>query len=324
VDVLSDLLHRARVSNAVVRQLIQRPPWSITLADRQQLSAVATLAGSLSISLLSVDTRAAPATYRLEAGDIALVKGGVYTIADDPQTPMQVVIRAGVKYFVGAASENGVGTAYQIASRSFGAREPDAIVMLHGIYQLHGSAGERLLDLLPDVTIVPAGPRTRGPLDLLSAEAECDEPGQDAVLNRLLDLVLVVALRSWGANAESELPSWLGAVADPDIGRALAMLHADPARGWTTATLATAVSMSRAAFSARFSSLVGQPPMAYLNGWRMILAADLLRDTEATVAAVAHEVGYQNAFAFSTAFKRTHGHSPMTWRQLPRRALSQG
>jgi AraC-like DNA-binding protein len=75
--------------------------------------------------------------------------------------------------------------------------------------------------------------------------------------------------------------------------------------------------MSRAAFSAHFTSLVGQPPMSYLTGWRMTLAADLLRDTDTTVAAVAHEIGYDNAFAFSTTFKRTHGHSPTIWRRTP-------
>jgi AraC-like DNA-binding protein len=307
VDVLSDLLHRARAENAVVRKLIQPPPWSLTLADRQQLSAVAALEGGVSVTLEPVDTRAV-ATHALAAGDIALVKGGVYTIADDPRTPRQVVIRDGTKHVLAAGAAAPV-----IASRTFGERQPGAIVMLHGIYRLHGSAGDRLLDMLPDVTVVPAGPRTRGPLELLSAEAERDEPGQDAVLNRLLDLVLVIALRAWGA--EAALPTWLVAIGDPAIGQAMAMLHADPAHRWTTATLAGRVGMSRAAFSARFTSLVGQPPMAYLTGWRMTLAADLLRDTDVTVAAVAREVGYENAFAFSTAFKRTHGHSPASWRR---------
>lgn len=326
MDVLSDLLHRARAKNAAVRQLIQRPPWSITFADHQPLSAVATLEGSASISLQNADTRAAaagaPATHILGAGDIVLIKGGAYTIADDPRTPSQVVIRDGIKHIVGATGEGVVGAGHMIASRTFGDRQPEAIVMLHGIYELHGSVGERLLDMLPDLTVVPADPRTRGPLELLSVEAERDEPGQDAVLNRLLDLVLVIALRSWGANTESELPAWLGAIADPAIGEALARLHADPKQGWTTAILATKVGMSRAAFSARFTSLVGEPPMSYLAGWRMTLAADLLRDTDATVAAVAHQVGYQNAFAFSTAFKRTHNHSPTTWRQLPHRTTT--
>jgi AraC-like DNA-binding protein len=318
VDVLSDLLQRARAKHAVVRKLIQPPPWSIMLADQQPLSAIATLEGSVAISLQDADARAPaagpPATRLLRAGDIALVKGGAYTIADDLATPNQVVIRDGVKEHIGPADEAVGGVAHMLSSRTFGYRQPGAIVMLHGIYELRGSAGDRLLDMLPDVTFVPAGPRTRGPLELLSVEAERDEPGQDAVLNRLLDLVLVIVLRSWGASTGSELPTWLGAIADPAIGKALAMLHAEPRHRWTTATLANKVGMSRAAFSARFTSLVGEPPMSYLTGWRMTLAADLLRDTDATVAAVAHEIGYDNAFAFSAAFKRIHHHSPTNWR----------
>jgi AraC-like DNA-binding protein len=317
MDVLSDLLHRARAENAVVRQVIQRPPWAFTLADRQPLSAVATLEGSVCVSLQRAGTRA-PAAHTLKAGDIALVKGGVYTISDSPRTPSQVLIRDGAKHFTGA----GEGLTRMIAARTFGDRQPGAIVMLHGIYRLHGSAGDRLLDMLPDLTVVPAGPRTRGPLELLSAEAQRDEPGQDAVLNRLLDLVLVIALRSWGASSAPRLPAWLGAIADPAIGSALAALHADTRHGWTTAALAHQSGLSRAAFSARFTSLVGQPPIAYLTGWRMTLAADLLRDTDATVTAVAREVGYQNVFAFSTAFKRTHGHSPTAWRRLPARTTT--
>ena len=229
-----------------------------------------------------------------------------------------MLIRDGVKHIIGAADEGVAGATHMIGSRTFGERRPGAIVMLHGIYRLHGSAGDRLLDMLPDLTVVPAEPRTRGPLELLSAEAERDEPGQDAVLNRLLDLVVVVALRSWGASDEAELPTWLSAVTDPYIGAALGMLHAEPQRRWTTAALANEVGMSRAAFSARFTALVGEPPMGYLTGWRMTLAADLLWDTDATVAAVAHEVGYENAFAFSTAFKRVHGHSPRAWRRILR------
>lgn len=308
MDVLSDLLQRSRAKNAVVRQLIQRPPWSITLADQLPISAVATLQGTVSITQRG-------STQTLRTGDIALIKGGLYTIADDPRTPNQVIIREGVKHFVGGTGQD--AAARMISSRTFGAPCPGAIVMLHGIYDLHGSVGDRLLDMLPQMTVVPAGPRTRQPLEMLSAEAQRDEPGQHAVLNRLLELVLVIALRSWGANADPQLPPWLAATADPAIGQALATLHADPRRRWTTATLAATVGMSRAAFSARFASLIGTPPMTYLTGWRMTLAADLLRDTNATIATVAREVGYDNAFAFSTAFKRIHGHSPTAWRRLP-------
>jgi AraC-like DNA-binding protein len=302
VDVLSDLLHRARAKNAVVRQVIQRPPWSLTLADAHQLTAVATLAGKAVVTL--ADGQA----HHLAAGDIALVKGGHYTIADSVDTPGQVIIRAGHKQVL-----DGSAVARRIGPRTYGAREPGATTMLHGIYRLHGSAGERFLDLLPRITVLPAGPRTRLSLELLSVEAERDEPGQDAVLNRLLDLILVIALRAWGARSDG-----LGALADPIIGRALERLHADPRHRWTTAGLAAEVGVSRAALSARFTDLVGTPPMTYLTGWRMTLAADALRDTDASVADVARDVGYDNAFAFSTAFKRAYGQSPTGWRAVTR------
>jgi AraC-like DNA-binding protein len=318
VDVLSDLLRRARVRNAIVRKTIQPPPWSYYLADPEPLTAIAALEGSLTIVLHDTSARpavpGAPSMHSLGAGDFALIKAGEYTVADSPTTPCQVVVRNGHKYATGAG--HGSVVADQLsAPRTYGDRQPGAITMLHGIYELHGSAGNRLLGLLPAITTVPAGPRTRPLLELLAAEAARDEPGQDAVLQQVLDLILVIALRYWGTDAGSRPPGWLGALADPAIGRALAMLHADPRYRWTTATLAQQVGLSRAAFCARFARLVGEPPGAYLIGWRMTLAADRLRSTDATVAAVAREVGYDNVFAFSTAFKRTHGQSPTDWRR---------
>lgn len=301
-----------------MRKLIQPPPWSFYLADPEPLTAVAVLEASLTIVLHNACAHTAvpqaPSTHTLGAGDVALIKGGEYTIADDPATPCQVIVRNGRKYATGAGDGSAI-VDQMSAPRTFGDDQPSAITMLHGIYELHGSVGDRLLELLPAITTVSAGPRTRPLLELLAAEAARDEPGQDAVLQRFLDLILVIALRSWGTTTGSRPVGWLGAIADPAIGRALAMLHADPQRRWTTATLANQVGMSRAAFCARFTSLVGEPPMAYLIGWRMTLAADKLRDTDATVAAVAREVGYDNAFSFSTAFKRARGESPMNWRR---------
>jgi AraC-like DNA-binding protein len=187
--------------------------------------------------------------------------------------------------------------------------------MLRGAYELRGDVGDRLLNMLPPLAVVPAGPRTRTALDLLTTEIACDEPGQDAVLDRLLDLVLVLALRAWCARPQPAFPAWYHALGDPPIGDALRLLHADPAHRWTVAALAARVGMSRAAFAARFAGLVGEPPLTYLTGWRMTLAADLLRDTEATIATVARKVGYEDAFAFSVAFKRARGVSPSAWRR---------
>jgi AraC-like DNA-binding protein len=92
------------------------------------------------------------------------------------------------------------------------------------------------------------------------------------------------------------------------------MLHHNPAHPWTVAELAAATGISQAALARRFTELVGEPPMAYLTGWRLALAADMLREPDATVAAVAHQVGYATAFAFSSAFKRVRGVSPRDYR----------
>ncbi|MFF3070872.1 AraC family transcriptional regulator [Kitasatospora sp. NPDC057936] len=307
MDVLSDLLHRARASNAQVRQLVQRPPWSMTFADPPPLTVIAALGGHASIRL---DEEPGTTPVRLTAGDIALITGaGRYTIADDPDTPPQVVIRAGVKqYLNGPAHQN-------LAPRTYGDGLPGATTLLRGAYDLRDDFGGRLLGMLPPLAVVPAGPRTRGALDLLAAEVAEEEPGQDAVLNRLLDLVLVLALRAWCTRPEAQSPSWFRALATPAVGDALRLLHEEPAHRWTVAELAGRVGLSRAAFAARFATLVGEPPLTYLTGWRMDLAANLLRNGDDTIAAVARDVGYEDAFAFSVAFKRARGLSPSEWRR---------
>jgi AraC-like DNA-binding protein len=315
VDVLSDLLHRARVGDALIRQLIQAPPWSITFLDAPPLTVVATLGGRASIRL--ADTEDPPVL--LAAGDIALLRGtGPYTIADSPTTLPQVVIDGGRKYL--AATGEAVGVDKDLAPRTYGDARPGATTMLRGAYRLQGSSGDRLLAMLPPLAVVPAGPRTGAALDLLSTETACDEPGQDAVLGRLLDLVLVIALRAWCAGPEAEPPAWYRALSDPAIGAALRLLHTDPAQRWTVAELAARIGLSRAAFAARFTRHVGEPPLTYLTTWRMTLAADLLHSTDDTIATLARQVGYADAFAFSVAFKRAHGISPSAWRERLREA----
>ncbi|MBP2708332.1 AraC family transcriptional regulator [Microbispora sp. RL4-1S] len=267
MDVLSDLLHRAGARNALVRQLIQRPPWSLAFTDAPPLAIVAALGGHASIRLGDNDA----ATVRLKDGDIALITGPKhYTIADDPSTPPQVEIRGQRKYAI-EGHEEATRARHTLAPRTFGDGLPGATTLLRGAYELHGDVAGRLLNLLPPLAVVRAGPRTRAALDLLTTEIARDEPGQDAILHRLLDLVLVLALRAWCARPDAPLPAWYQALADPAVGDALRLLHEAPSRRWTVATLAAQVGMSRAAFAARFTSLVGEPPLTYLTGWRMTL-----------------------------------------------------
>jgi AraC-like DNA-binding protein len=103
-----------------------------------------------------------------------------------------------------------------------------------------------------------------------------------------------------------------------DHGRALRLMHHNPAHPWTVSELARESAISRAAFARRFQELVGEPPVAFLTGWRIALAADLLREPGATLSAVAHQVGYGSPFALSTAFKRLRGISPQQYMRRER------
>lgn len=334
--MLSDLLQRARAGTTLARQLVQRPPWSMTFAEQPALGIVTVLGGPAWITVEggsaaertgrtgpahsvpsdnTEDVAGPPGPGRLGPGDIALVsRVARFTIADDPATPPQFIIRGRTKQFLGDAARAD-SAARLLAPRTYGDGLPGATTMLRGACELRGDVGEHLLDLLPPLAIVRDGPRTRAAVDLLAAEVARDEPGQDAVLNRLLDLLLVVALRAWCAGPHAEPPAWYRALSDPVVGPALRLLHDDPARRWTVAALADEVGLSRAAFAARFTSLVARPPLTYLTDWRMTLAADLLRSGDATIAAVAREVGYSDVFAFSVAFKRARGASPSAWRR---------
>ncbi|MFB7948238.1 AraC family transcriptional regulator [Kitasatospora phosalacinea] len=316
MDVLSDLLHRARARHTRVHQLVQRPPWSMAFADPPPLTVVAALDGPASVRLTGPPPGdpALLAPALLASGDVALVRGsaGPYVLADRPGTAPQVLVRSGTKQVL----DGGTGADRSLGPRTYGDGLPGATTLLHGAYRFRGAAGAHLLGLLPPLTVVPAGNGTEAALRLLAAETAREVPGQEAVLNRLLDLVLVLALRAWGTRPDAELPSWPAALGVPAVGEAVRLLHADPARRWTVAELAARVGRSRTAFAAQFTRAVGEPPLAHLTAWRMVLAADLLRDTDATVAAVARQVGYRDAFAFSTAFKRARGLTPSAWRDL--------
>ena len=143
-----------------------------------------------------------------------------------------------------------------------------------------------------------------------------DEPGQEAVLDRLLDLLLIATLRTWFARPDAGAPGWYRANGDPVVGPALRMLQHNPAHPWTVASLAAEAGASRAALARRFTELVGEPPMAFLTDWRLTLAADMLLEPGATIGAVARQVGYGSPYALSTAFKRARGVSPREHRQL--------
>jgi AraC-like DNA-binding protein len=125
---------------------------------------------------------------------------------------------------------------------------------------------------------------------------------------------LIAALRAWFARPDADAPAWYRAYDDPIVGKALRLIHNDPAHQWTVAELAAGAGVSRAALARRFTELVGAPPMKFLTEWRLSLAADLLLEPGATIGSVAYQVGYATPFALSSAFKRVRGISPQQYR----------
>lgn len=301
MDALAGLLDGPRARGAFLLRIVLEPPWSLRVQDRAPLSVVAVVRGD---GWLMPD--GAP-PVRLRTGDVAVLRGPeAYGLADDPATPVQAVVHPGET----STTPDGVELCDQWCRgvRTWGSGPDGPVVLLSGTYQVDGEVGRRLLSALPQWLVVPRSDLPVVPL--LAEEVTRDLPGQEAVLDRLLDLLLISVLRAWFCRPEANPPAWYSAHADPVVGRALHLLHADPAHPWTVGSLADAVGASRAALARRFTELVGEPPMAYLTDWRLSLAADLLREPSATVASVARQVGYSTAFALSTAFKRERGVSP--------------
>ena len=144
----------------------------------------------------------------------------------------------------------------------------------------------------------------------MAVEAGELRPGGEAVITRLGDILVIQAIRAWMESDPAAQRGWLGALQDPQIGRAISNIHRDPARNWTVASLAQEMAMSRSAFAARFTELVGEPVMRYVARWRMHVAVAALKEEGATVGQLADRLGYRSEAAFSRAFKRVIGVSP--------------
>jgi AraC-like DNA-binding protein len=198
--------------------------------------------------------------------------------------------------------------------RTWGDRLDGSAVMLIGTYLWQGEVTGRLLGALPPLLSLTSDVWDCPLTSFLMEEIVRDEPGQEVILDRLLDLLVIAALRAWFSRPEAAAPAWYRAFADPVVGRVLRLLQDDPAHPWTVASLATKAGVSRAALARRFAELVGEPPMTYLTGRRLALAADALRDADDTLEAIARQVGYGSAFALSSAFKRVYGVSPQEHR----------
>jgi AraC-like DNA-binding protein len=288
MDVLSDVIANMRTGRPRSARVERHAPWG------QRFPAVPGLAGFqvvLQGSAWLIPQDGTPAA--LGVGDVVfLPHGHGYAMADSPDSPLE--------------DRDGQGA---------------ATVLLSGGYQLDPSRAHPLLGDLPDVVHLPATlgrhPEVRAAVDLLAAEFGRPRLGADTAVSSLLDLLLLYILRAW-FDAEPDhctVPGWAAALADPAISAALDAIHREPAHPWTVQALGDRAGLSRAAFSRRFTALVGRPPLAYVTWWRLSTAARMLLDSDGPLGEISTRVGYTSEFAFANAFKREYGTPPGRYRR---------
>jgi AraC-like DNA-binding protein len=297
-DPLGEALHFLRVTGSFYCRSELTAPWGLTMPAWQGcLWFHIVTAGRCRLEVDGAEPR------MLQPGDLALVphgQGHVLGSGPDVITPDVMGL------------EHEFQNRYAILRHGGGGA---ATTLVCGAVRLDHPAAHLILPLLPMVIHVgpsgsPQAEWMQSTLRLVAAEAAEMRPGGEAVITRLSDILVIQALRAWIETDPAAQRGWLGALRDRQIGRAITLIHRDPARAWTVASLANELAMSRSAFAARFTELVDEPAMHYVTRWRMQTARTLLAEDGVTVAEIASRLGYQSEAAFSRAFKRITGTPP--------------
>jgi AraC-like DNA-binding protein len=309
-DPLGEALYVLRLSDSFYSRCEFTAPWALALpAFPGSLMFHVVTAGRCWLEVEGAEPRL------LQPGDLGLVPHGEgHRLASAPGVP-------GPGLF--DLPRELVSERYEIIRQGGGGA---ATSLVCGTVRFDHPAARHLVGVLPSTIAVEAAtsPQTewlQSTLRFMAAEARELRPGGETVITRLADVLVIQAIRAWIEQDPAARTGWLGALRDPQVGRAIALIHRDPARAWSVATLAHEVAMSRSAFAARFAALVGEPPMRYVARWRMHVALTALKEESATLGELALRLGYRSEAAFSRAFKRFIGVSPGAVRRSSDAAL---
>ena len=337
-NLLDDLLGSIRVRSSIFLRAALGAPWGVNVDARTYGDALLQFrrakssspphepsngtqracfhivaAGSCWLEIGSGPGATRPRATRLAAGDfVAFPRADLHVMRDTPitRTPSLLdLLRASPPSSNGEVRLGGTGAVTR--------------VVCGGMRFDNGKTNPLLAALPPLIHVkgseVGGAPWLRLTVQHVIDELDSDRPGVEAVVTRLADILFIGAVRSYLdedlASAES---GWLAAVRDQQIGRAIALLHGNPARSWTVAALADEVALSRSAFASKFSRLVGEPPLRYLTRVRLGAAARRLRGTNDKLLVVAAAAGYDSAAAFTRAFERCLGVTPGEYRRAHR------
>jgi AraC-like DNA-binding protein len=305
MDVLTDVLNTLELKGWLSSRRELAPPWRYDFAaSKDSMFHVISYGGAY----LQIEGEAEP--IRVEDGDVVLFPTGqAHSLYDDPASPLTRLVHLDYNPQRGhqVAVEGGKGDAPKL-------------LMLCGAFHFEYPHDFPLLHRLPKLIHIRG---TEGLLEqsfadivrMIARESASEQPGAQVVLRRLTELLFIQVIRRWIDQQAEASVRWVGALRDQPISAALGLIHQSPEHAWTVQELAEAAVLSRSAFSARFSELVGEPPMTYLTRWRMLRATRLLKN-EVGMNVIADQLGYESEAAFRKAFKREIGIPPARYRKL--------
>ncbi len=301
MDVIAEWLSAARVSGMVFSRSELTEPWGFVYPGAPRIAFHVIARGRAWLR-----PSRGPAVA-LGQGDVVLLgTGQTHRVASSPEVDCVSIMEH--------LAQSPLGADRTLRHGGGGA----SATMICGAYGLDEANAGALLGLLPTVVHLPASLAESSPvpatLQLMVQEMARAEPSGDAIIARLVDVLLIYVLRAWSQSRPEGGHGWLTALRDPSLACALARVHEHPARDWTVESLAAEAGTSRAVFARRFATLVGEAPLAYVTRWRMTLAARMLADTTLPIATVAARVGYTSEHAFNRAFSRVRGVAPGRFR----------
>jgi AraC-like DNA-binding protein len=313
-DVLSDVLRSVRLKGGVFLDVTLTAPWAVSTyvtaeACRPLLKKPAQLIAYHFVlsgrALLTVDGHQ---PVMLQAGEIVLLpRNDVQVLASEPG--LVPVNGPEVIDF----SQDGNLTRINFGGGGEAAR-------MYCGFLGSDDACNPLIQALPSVLKIDIRDATsrdlvEASLKFAASELMLGRLASSDVISRLSEFLLVEAVRRYAATLDDGQTGWLKGLKDPQIGKALALIHQNMAEAWSAELLADSVAMSRSTFMSRFTALVGMPPIRYLTVWRLETAKLELRETSKSIAQIAHAAGYESGEAFSRAFKREFGAAPANWRE---------
>jgi AraC-like DNA-binding protein len=303
MDVLTDVLNALELKGWLHSRTEIAPPWRFDFLASQDSTFHVLSSGR---GYLSVEGESTP--VRVESGDVVVFPfGHAHSICDELTSPLTRKVQL----------DYDAHREFKLLPFEGGGQK---MVMLCGVFHFEHPGTYPLLQCLPKVIHLPGahGRLTQSFADLvrsMARESAGRLAGTEAVLRRLTELLFIQVIRIWIEQQAEASTGWLAALRDQPISTALGLIHQFPERGWKVEELADAVAFSRSAFSARFTQLVGEPPIRYLTHWRMQRARRLLKN-DVKIETIARLLGYDSEVAFRQAFKREVGIPPARYRKL--------